>query len=231
MVGRTASGRVARSSPSRPRASHRTRYSPKTTTSYCRTRSGSTARSIPTIFPSRIVNLNTARGRPPGAHTAPTVPSTSASSALGRGRQKPPPPPPPRASLASASAHPQLLARRSPAQLRHSPAAPHWDRAPPAVPRSPLRAPPTGTRSPPLAGGQDRSRARPSRRAPSDARGSPAASPPPESVQRSARSRRRARRRCWGRRRGPDISYRARSGGVSRRHGSELLSGTVESPS
>ena len=41
---------------------------PRTTTPNLWTHSGSTTRSIPAIFPSETVNLQTARGRPRGSH-------------------------------------------------------------------------------------------------------------------------------------------------------------------
>lgn len=50
----------------------------RTSTSSWPRRSASASRSIATIFPCMIVKLNTTRGRPPGAHTAPAAPMISA---------------------------------------------------------------------------------------------------------------------------------------------------------
>jgi hypothetical protein len=54
------------------------RHSLRIVRSSWRRRAGSATKSTLTIFPRVIVNLNTTRGRPPGAHTSPAAPFTSA---------------------------------------------------------------------------------------------------------------------------------------------------------
>src|SRR2546427_482911 len=64
-----------------PGRGRRDPYSSKTTKSSWPRRTWSAIRSMATIFPRVIVKPNTTRGRPPGAHTSPTAPSTSAARA------------------------------------------------------------------------------------------------------------------------------------------------------
>src|SRR5215216_183922 len=54
------------------------RQSSRTARSSWRRRAGSASMAISTIFPRATLRPNTTRGCPPGAHTAPTAPSTSA---------------------------------------------------------------------------------------------------------------------------------------------------------
>jgi hypothetical protein len=61
------------------KVSGRAVYSLRSTISNARTCSGSNATLIAEILPAAIVKVNTARGVPPGAHTAPIRPFTTAS--------------------------------------------------------------------------------------------------------------------------------------------------------